>query len=118
MNITLARTRAVYDLSEVQGALDRSKGRSPELEAFYERMLDNGAERFVTTPSSTDALTPLMDECPNFDEVVGDLRRYVRWPMPARAASTSCRSCCWAIRAWARPTSPSAWPKRWQPSAN
>ena len=77
MNITLARTRAVYDLSAVQGALDRSKGRSPELEAFYERMLDNGAERFVTTPSSTDALCPLIDECPNFDEVVGDLRRYV-----------------------------------------
>lgn len=77
MNITLARTRAVYDLSEVQGALDRSKGRSPELDAFYERMLDNGAERFVTTPSSGDALSPLMDECPNFDEVVADLRRYV-----------------------------------------
>lgn len=50
MNITLARTRAVYGLSEVQGALDRSKGRSPELEAFYERMLDNGADRFVTNP--------------------------------------------------------------------
>ena len=77
MNITLARTRAVYDLSEVQGALERSKGRSPELDAFYERMLDNGAERFVTTPSSGDALSPLMDECPNFDEVVADLRRYV-----------------------------------------
>lgn len=77
MSITLARTRAVYDLSEVQGALDRSKGRSPELEAFYERMLDNGAERFVTTPSSTAALAPLMEECPNFDEVVSDLRRYL-----------------------------------------
>jgi len=77
VSITLARTRAVYDLSEVQGALDRSKGRSPELEAFYERMLDNGAERFVTTPSSTEALSPLMEECPNFDEVVSDLRRYL-----------------------------------------
>jgi ATP-dependent Lon protease len=77
VSITLARTRAVYDLSEVQGALERSKGRSPELEAFYERMLDNGAERFVTTPSSTEALSPLMEECPNFDEVVSDLRRYL-----------------------------------------
>ncbi|MGZ8293501.1 MAG: AAA family ATPase [Telluria sp.] len=77
MNITLARTRAVYDLGEVQGALERSKGRSPELEAFYERMLDNGAERFVTTPSSIDALTPLAGECPNFGEVVADLRRFV-----------------------------------------
>ena len=52
MSITLARTRAVYDLNEVQGALDRSRGRSPELEACYERMLATGAERFVTTPSS------------------------------------------------------------------
>src|SRR5213595_668338 len=78
VSITLARTRAVYDLSEVHGALERSKGRSPELEAFYERMLDTGGERFVTTPSSTDALTALIEECPNFDEVLGDLTRYLR----------------------------------------
>lgn len=77
MSITLARTRALYDLGDVQGALERSKGRSPELEAFYERMLDNGAERFVTTPSSTAALAPLAEECPNFDEVLGDLTRYL-----------------------------------------
>jgi ATP-dependent Lon protease len=77
VSITLARTRAVYDLSEVQGALERSKGRSPELEAFYERMLDNGAERFITTPASAEALSPLAADCPNFDEVVGDLRRYL-----------------------------------------
>jgi ATP-dependent Lon protease len=73
----LARTRALYDLGDVQGALERSKGRSPELEAFYERMLDTGAERFVTTPSSTAALAPLAEECPNFDEVLGDLTRYL-----------------------------------------
>jgi ATP-dependent Lon protease len=64
-------------MKEVQGALDRNRGRSPELEAFYERMLDTGAERFVTTPSSTDALDPLFEECPNFDEVLGDLARYL-----------------------------------------
>jgi ATP-dependent Lon protease len=77
VSITLARTRALYDLGDVQGALDRSKGRSPELEAFYERMLDTGADRFVTTPSSTEALAPLAEECPNFDEVLGDLTRYL-----------------------------------------
>ncbi len=64
MSITLARTCAVYDLVQVQEALDRSRGRSPELEAFYERMLETGADRFVTTPSSTDALYPLFEECP------------------------------------------------------
>ncbi|WP_020655495.1 AAA family ATPase [Massilia niastensis] len=78
MSITLARTRAVYDLIEVQEALDRNRGRSPELEAFYERMLETGAERFVTTPSSIEALDPLFEECPNFDEVLDDLARYLR----------------------------------------
>ncbi len=77
MSITLARTRALYDLGDVQGALERSRGRSPELEAFYERMLGIGAERFVTTPSSTAALAPLAEDCPNFDEVVDDLTRYL-----------------------------------------
>lgn len=78
MSITLARTRAVYDLIDVQEALDRSRGRSPELEAFYERMLETGPERFVTTPSSIEALDPLFEECPNFDEVLDDLARYLR----------------------------------------
>jgi ATP-dependent Lon protease len=78
VSITLARTRAVYDLHEVQGALDRNRGRSPELETFYERMLDTGAERFITIPASSDALEPLFEECPNFDEVLDDLARYLR----------------------------------------
>lgn len=78
MSITIARTRAVYDLLDVQEALDRSRGRSPELDAFYERMLGAGPERFVTTPSSLDALDPLFEECPNFDDVLHDLARYLR----------------------------------------
>ena len=78
MSIALARTRTVYDLNEVQGALDRNRGRSPELDVFYERMLETGAERFVTTPSSLDALDPLFEECPNFDDVLDDLARYLR----------------------------------------
>jgi len=78
VSIALARTRTVYDLNEVQGALDRNRGRSPELDVFYERMLETGAERFVTTPSSLDALDPLFEECPNFDDVLDDLARYLR----------------------------------------
>nr|WP_229428959.1 AAA family ATPase [Massilia sp. ST3] len=65
-------------MTEVQEALDRNRGRSPELDAFYERMLETGADRFVTTPSSLDALDPLFEECPNFDEVLDDLARYLR----------------------------------------
>jgi len=78
VSIALARTRPVYDLIDVHDALERSRGRSPELDAFYERMLASGPERFVTTPSSLDALDPLRDECPNFLEVLDDLARYLR----------------------------------------
>ncbi len=78
MSITLARTRAVYDLLDVQDALERSRGRSPELDTFYERMLETGPERFVTTPSSIASLDALREDCPNFDEVLDDLARYLR----------------------------------------
>ena len=78
MSLTLARTRAVYDLLDVQDALERSRGRSPELDAFYERMLETGPERFVTTPSSIAAIDALREDCPNFDEVLDDLARYLR----------------------------------------
>lgn len=76
-DITLAHTRPVYDMEEVREALERSHGRAPELEAFYQRMLESGADRFVTSPSSTDALAPLYEECPNFTEVLDDLGRYM-----------------------------------------
>lgn len=77
MSITIAHTRRVYDIDKVQGALGRVKERSPDLKAFYEQMLETGAERFVTKPSSTQALDPLYEECPNFSEVLDDLSRYL-----------------------------------------
>jgi len=78
MTITIAHSRPVYDINEVQGALGRVKERSPDLKAFYEQMLETGAERFVTKPSSVEALDRLYDESPNFSEVLDDLRRYLR----------------------------------------
>ena len=77
MNLSIAQTRAVYDIREVQGAKERCQGRSADLEAFYDRMLDSGAERFITKPSSAAALDNLYDDCPNFDEVLDDLSRYL-----------------------------------------
>ncbi|HEY4541498.1 MAG TPA: AAA family ATPase, partial [Noviherbaspirillum sp.] len=43
----------------------------------YDDMLAMGGERFVTVPSDTAALDPLYDDCPNFDAVLDDLRRYL-----------------------------------------
>lgn len=85
MTITIAHSRPVYDISQVQGALGRVKERSPDLKAFYEQMLETGAERFVTKPSSVEALDPLYEESPNFSQVLDDLRRYLRLALAGSA---------------------------------
>jgi len=78
MTITLARSHPIYSMKAVESAQERARAlKSPELEAFYEDMLEMGAERFVTTPSSTSALEPLYEDCPNFGEVLDDLTRYL-----------------------------------------
>lgn len=78
MTITIARSHSIYDLEDVQNAQVRAKAaQAQDLDAFYENMLNLGAERFVTTPSSAEALTPLYEDCPNFNEVLDDLKRYL-----------------------------------------
>ncbi|WP_151636480.1 AAA family ATPase [Noviherbaspirillum aerium] len=78
MTITLARSHPIYNMKDVENAQARARAlKSTELDAFYENMLELGAERFVTTPSSTNALEPLYDDCPNFGEVLDDLKRYL-----------------------------------------
>ncbi|HEY0845435.1 MAG TPA: AAA family ATPase [Noviherbaspirillum sp.] len=78
MTITLARSHPIYSMKAVESAQERARAlKSPELEAFYDDMLEFGAERFVTTPSSTTALDPLYEDCPNFNEVLDDLKRYL-----------------------------------------
>jgi ATP-dependent Lon protease len=77
MPIMIAHTRPVYDINKVHGALERVQDHAPDLKTFYEQMIESGAERFVTKPSSIDALTPLYEECPNFSEILDDLKRYL-----------------------------------------
>lgn len=78
MTITLARSHPIYSMKAVETAQEKARAlKSPELEAFYDNMLELGAERFVTMPSSTTALEPLYEDCPNFEEVLDDLRRYL-----------------------------------------
>lgn len=78
MTITLARSHSVYNTKDVESAQERARAlKSPELEAFYDNMLALGGDRFVTTPSSTEALDPLYEDCPNFEEVLDDLSRYL-----------------------------------------
>jgi ATP-dependent Lon protease len=78
MTITIAHSHPIYDMNAVQSAQERARAhQSAELEAFYDNMLQLGAERFVTVPSNTEAFDPLYEDCPNFTDVLDDLRRYL-----------------------------------------
>lgn len=78
MTITIARSHPVYSTRDVEVAQERARTlKSVELEVFYDNMLALGGERFLTKPSSTEALDPLYEDCPNFNEVLDDLTRYL-----------------------------------------
>jgi ATP-dependent Lon protease len=76
VHIPIADIRSVYSLADVERALeDGPPGRNEALTAFYEKMRRAGGERFVIKPSSPEVLDPLYADCPNFTEVIDELRK-------------------------------------------
>ena len=78
IRIPLADVREIYRVTDIDRALDDAPaGRSEALSANYEKMRKLGGERYLVKPSSTEALDGLYDECPNFAEVIDDLKKYL-----------------------------------------
>lgn len=76
VHIPIADLRSIYSLADVERALEEvPAGRNEALAACYEKMKRQGSERFVIKPSSTEVLDPLYDSCPNFAEVVDEIRK-------------------------------------------
>jgi ATP-dependent Lon protease len=76
VHIPIADIRSVYSLADVERALeDGPPGRNEALTACYEKMRRAGGERFVIKPSSPEVLDPLYADCPNFAEVIDELRK-------------------------------------------
>ena len=75
--IPIADVRRIYNVADVDRALDDGGGRNESLSATYEKMKKLGGERYLIKPSSTDALDSLYDDCPNFGEVIDDLKKYL-----------------------------------------
>lgn len=78
LRIPIADTRQIYRIADVEKALeDNPAARNESLSAFYEKMKQMGGTRFVIKPSTADALDPLYEQCPNFSEVIDDLKKYL-----------------------------------------
>lgn len=76
--ISLADVREIYRITDIERAQDDAPaGRNEPLSAIYEKMKKLGGERYLVKPSSTDALESLYDDCPNFAEVIDDLKKYL-----------------------------------------
>lgn len=79
LSLSIASTTKVFDVSDVEKALDGldTTGGADKLRKLYQRMLNQGPQRFVSKPTGAAALSSLGEACPNFGGVLEDLEKYV-----------------------------------------
>ena len=76
IRLSLAETRHIYHLADVDKAMQQGGSRNESLVALYDRMKERGGSRYLVKPTESESLDDLYDSCPNFDAVIGDLRRF------------------------------------------
>src|SRR5215510_812691 len=78
VSIPIAGFRDVYDVPQVEKALhELPPGANEALRALYEKMLRLGGQRFTVKPSALPEIDALLDELPNFAEVLEDIRKHL-----------------------------------------
>jgi ATP-dependent Lon protease len=76
--IPIAGFKDVYDVPTVEKALQElPAGANESLRAVYEKMRRLGGQRFTVKPSTLPAMDELIDELPNFSEVLQDIRKHL-----------------------------------------
>ncbi len=78
IRLAVAEERTIYDINAIERALeDATGGRNEALAALYEKMKQRGGGRFLIRPSGPDMIDDLYDSCPNFCDVIDDLKKYI-----------------------------------------
>lgn len=80
MSITLALGSPVqlFNPDDVERAMAKADGQHNEGQRrVYSKMLEAGPERFISSPSNTEALAPVRQQCPHFSGVLEDLADYI-----------------------------------------
>jgi ATP-dependent Lon protease len=78
VSIPIAGFKDVYEVPRVEKALhDLPAGASEALRALYEKMLRLGGQRFTVKPSALPEIDALLDDLPNFAEVLEDIRKHL-----------------------------------------
>lgn len=78
VRLAVAEEHTIYDIRAIDRAIEESAGKPNEaLESLYDKMKQRGGERFLVRPGHADILDDLYERCPNFGEVIDDLKKYV-----------------------------------------
>src|SRR5262247_27196 len=78
VSIPIAGFKDVYDVPQVEKALhDLPPSANEALRALYEKMLRLGGQRFTVKPSGLPEIDALLEELPNFAEVLEDIRKHL-----------------------------------------
>ncbi len=78
IRLSVAEERTIYDVSAIERALEEASGnRNEALASLYEKMKQRGGGRFLIRPSGPDMIDELYDTCPNFGEVIDDLKKSI-----------------------------------------
>ncbi|HRE16498.1 MAG TPA: AAA family ATPase, partial [Rhodocyclaceae bacterium] len=78
VRLSVAEERTIYHVADVDKALeDSASTRNEQLAILYEKMKQRGGARYLVRPSGADMLDGLYDSCPNFGEVIDELKKYL-----------------------------------------
>jgi ATP-dependent Lon protease len=78
IRLAVAEERTIYDVAAIDRAMEEAAGnRNEALASLYDKMKQRGGGRFLIRPTGADMIDDLYDSCPNFSEVIDDLKKYV-----------------------------------------
>ncbi len=78
IRLTVAEERTIYNVAAIDRAIEDATGNRNEAQAaLYDKMKQRGGGRFLIRPSGADMVDELYETCPNFDEVIDDIRKHL-----------------------------------------
>ena len=78
IRLSVAEERTIYDVAAIDRAMEEAAGnRNEALATLYDKMKQRGGGRFLIRPTGADMIDDLYDTCPNFSDVIDDLKKYV-----------------------------------------
>ncbi len=82
IRLSVAEERTIYQVADIERAMEDASGnRNEALATYYEKMKQRGGGRFLVRPNGTDMVDELYTSCPNFGEVIDDLRKSIALSM-------------------------------------